>query len=120
MNHCIVLLLTFVLTPSIAIEDDPSTRKYPQILTDIPFIEDASAMDFEELLNYAAAHPGLEWIKDEELLAQYGINVTNIHPDIIADAFSTTVRIFWIHFVIHVSVFKKKKLKFYVHAYSAN
>lgn len=85
------VLLTFGLALSNPIEDDPSTiRKYPQILTDIPFI-DASAMDFDELLNKATSHPGLEWLKDEELLAQSGINVTNIHPDIIVDAFSTTV-----------------------------
>lgn len=87
------VLLTFGLALSNPIEDDPSNtiRKYPQIVTDIPFI-DASAMDFDELLNKATSHPGLEWLKDEELLAQSGIDVTNIHPDIIADAFSTTVR----------------------------
>lgn len=75
-------------------EDNPSTRTYPEIITDFPFIEDASAMDFDELLNKAASHAGLEWLKDEEALAQAGIDIRNIHPDIIADASSTTVRIF--------------------------
>lgn len=74
-------------------EDNPSTRIYPEIITDIPYIEDASAMDFDELLQMAASHAGLEWLKDEKALAQAGIDVRNIHPDIIADAFSTTVRI---------------------------
>ena len=94
MNHIIILLLMVITsTSSNPHEDDPSTRIYPQILTDIPFIENATAMNFQELLDKAANHPGLEWIKDEELLTQLGINVTQIHPDIIADAFSTTVRI---------------------------
>lgn len=88
-----ILLLTIVLALSNPTEEDsPSTRKYPEIITNIPFI-DASAMDFEELLNTAASHAGLEWLKDEEALAQAGIDIANIHPDIIADAFSTTVRI---------------------------
>ncbi|XP_037024933.1 lipase 3-like [Bradysia coprophila] len=94
MNHFVIILLTVmasVLTSQD--EEDPSTRIYPQILTDIPFIEDASAMSLEELIDKASNHPGLEWIKDEELLTQFGINVTQIHPDIIADAFSTTCQL---------------------------
>lgn len=87
-----LVLFTFGLALSDPIDENPSTKTYPEILTDIPFIEDASAMDFNELINKAASHPGLEWLQDEELLAQSGINVTNIHPDILADAFSTTVR----------------------------
>lgn len=93
MKYCLteVLLMAVFASPN-PIEDDPSTKKYPQILTDIPFIEDASAINFEELLNLAANHSGLEWIKDEALLTEFGMNITTIHPDIIADAFSTTVR----------------------------
>lgn len=90
MNYTIVLL-TFGLALSNSIEEEPSTKTYPEIVTDIPFIEDASAIDFNELINKAASHPGLEWLTDDELLTQSGINVTNIHPDILADAFSTTV-----------------------------
>lgn len=91
-----IVFLAFGLVLIDAIENDPSTKAYPEILTDIPFIEDASAMDFDELLDKATSHPGLEWLQDEELLALSGINVTSIHPDIIADAFSTTVRIFFV------------------------
>lgn len=101
------MFLMFRLVLTNTIENDPSTRTYPQILTDIPFIENASAMDFDELLDRATSHPGLEWLKDEELLALSGINVTSIHPDIIADAFSTTVRIF-------LSVYATEKHKFFV------
>lgn len=92
MKHLIVLLMVSLTLSNPIDDDDPATRKYPQILTDIPFIEDATAMNFDELLNLAANHPGLEWIKDEASLTEFGMNVTTIHPDIIADAFSTTVR----------------------------
>lgn len=89
-----IFLLTIGLALSNPIEyHNPSTRAYPEIITDIKFIEDASAIDFDELINMAASHVGLEWLKDEESLLQSGINVTNIHPDIIVDAFSTTVSI---------------------------
>lgn len=89
---CGIVLFTLGLALSSPIENDQSTKKYPEILTDIPFIENASAMNFEELLITAASHPGLEWLIDKETLAQSGINLTHNHADIIADAFSTTVR----------------------------
>lgn len=86
-----ILLLTIELALTNPIEKDPSTRIYPEIITDIPYIANASAMDFDELLNMAASHAGLEWLTDKEALAQAGIDIQNIDADIIADSFSTTV-----------------------------
>ncbi len=94
MKYYIIALLTISAWGQcnpLVDDDDPSTQTYPQILTDIPFIEDASAMDLQDLLDKAASHTGLEWLNDEELLGQLGVNIQSIHPDIIVDAFSTTV-----------------------------
>lgn len=87
------VLLSIGVALSNPIDVNPSTRIYPEIITDIQFIENATVMDFDELINKAVSHAGLEWLKDEEALAQAGIDITKIHPDIIVDALSTTVRI---------------------------
>ncbi|KAJ6646747.1 Lipase 3 [Pseudolycoriella hygida] len=84
-----IVFVTLGLAMSNPVEEDTIRKRYPEIITDIPFV-DAASVDIEELLNEATSRPGLEWLNDEELLAQSGINITNIDRDIIADAFSTT------------------------------
>lgn len=62
-------------------------------LKELPPMEDVSSLTIEELLNKAAKYPGLEYLKDNSTLSTFGITPTNIHPDIIHDAFLLTVSI---------------------------
>lgn len=52
---------------------------------------DFSKLTIEELLEEAIHHPGMEFLNDAEAVASMGIDPMNIDPELIVDAFSTTV-----------------------------
>lgn len=72
-------------------EDVLYSDKYPEVITEIEQI-DYENLPIESLINEASHHAGLEFLSDANTAASMGVDVMNIHPDIIADAFSTTVK----------------------------
>lgn len=67
------------------------SKHYPEVITDIDQV-DISKLSIEELLEEAGHHPGLEFLNDADAVASMGIDPMNIDPELIVDAFSTTVR----------------------------
>ncbi|KAJ6645640.1 Lipase 3, partial [Pseudolycoriella hygida] len=72
--------------------EDFATKNYPEVITDIDTM-DVSNLSIKELLVEASHHPGLEFMNDSEAAAEMGINLMNIHRDLIIDAFSSTCQL---------------------------
>lgn len=65
--------------------------EYPKVTTvfDLP---DYSKLSIDDLLEAASHHSGLEFLNDTDAAASMGIDLMNLHPDLIYDATTTTVR----------------------------
>lgn len=64
-------------------------KAYPEVITDFE-VPNYAELPIEELLQLAAEHPGLEYLND--INATTTMDTLNLHPDLIEDALSTTVR----------------------------
>ncbi len=69
-------------------------KQYPEVITEFTESIDYSQLPIEELIQLASEHEGLEFLSDANATAAMGIDISSLHPDLVADALATTVSIF--------------------------
>lgn len=79
-----------IVIKEVEMDAEVEIQKYPQVIKDTKQL-DISKLSIEALLEEAVHHPGMEFLNDPEAAASMGIDPMNIDPELIADAFSTTV-----------------------------
>lgn len=69
-------------------------RQCREVITQFTDSVDYSELSIDELIQIASKHEGLEFLADANATAAMGIDINNLHPDLVADALATTVRQF--------------------------
>lgn len=75
--------------PALEKEFDLPEKQYPEIITEDAV--DYSQLPMEQLLQVASEHEGLEFLKDANLTAAMGFDISSIPRSILEDALATTV-----------------------------
>lgn len=59
---------------------------------ELPPVRNLKHMDIDELVQYVAQQPGMEYLISNETFATFGMDARGIHPDVLEDSVLLTVR----------------------------